>query len=377
MPYCSRHRPPIAWRDKAVTRHVLFLNWRDLTHPEGGGCERYVEMLARDLAAQGDRITLHCAGHPGAVREEIRDGVRIVRRGGRFTVYPYGLLAVRRHRPDVVVDVQNGIPFFSPLVHRSVVVLVHHVSRDQWFGTFGRTVARVGWWLESTVCPRLYRKARYVAVSGPTRDDLVAFGIDPGRVTTVYNPTEPVPAVPPSGFGEHCLCVIARMVPHKQTHHAVRVLARLTPDFPSLRLRIIGDGPERPVVDSLAHELGVQDRVELLGPIDDAAKHRVLAGSTVLLCPSAKEGWARVVMEAAGHGVPTVAYRHSGGLTESIRDGETGLLADDLEELTKQTRWLLEHPQLRTAMGEAARAYAASFTPQRAVADFSAVLGSM
>jgi glycosyltransferase involved in cell wall biosynthesis len=360
-----------------VTRHVLFLNWRDLTHPEGGGCERYVELLATALAAQGDRITLHCAAHKGAARDELRDGVRIVRRGSRFTVYPYGLLAVLRHRPDVVVDVQNGIPFFCPLVHRRVVVLVHHVSRDQWFGTFGRTAARVGWWLESRVCPRLYRRASYVAVSGPTRDDLVALGVDPGRITTVYNATEPVPVLERSGTVGESLCVIARMVPHKQTGHAVEVMARLVSDFPSLRLRIIGDGPEREAVDALVRELGVQDRVELLGPVDDATKHRVLANSSLLLCPSAKEGWARVVMEAAGHGVPTVAYRYSGGLTESIRDGETGLLADDLDDLTKQTRSLLEHPQQRVAMGEAARAYAASFTPKRAVADFAAVLGSL
>jgi glycosyltransferase involved in cell wall biosynthesis len=258
-----------------------------------------------------------------------------------------------------------------------VVVLVHHVSRDQWFGTFGRTVARIGWWLESRVCPRLYRRARYVAVSGPTRDDLVALGVDPRRVTTVYNATEPVPVVSNPDMVDGSLCVIARMVPHKQTGHAVEVVARLAPDFPSLRLRIIGDGPGRAAVEALVRDLGVMDRVELLGPVDDATKHRVLAASTVLLCPSAKEGWARVVMEAAGHGVPTVAYRYSGGLTESIRDGETGLLADDLDELTKQTRWLLEHPRERAALGEAAREYAASFTPQRAVADFTAVLGSV
>jgi glycosyltransferase involved in cell wall biosynthesis len=353
---------------------VLFLNWRDLTHPEGGGCERYVELMAEALAAAGDRVTLHCAAHPNAARAQTRAGVAIRRRGGRFTVYPYGLLAVLRHRPDVVVDVQNGIPFFSPLVHRRVVVLVHHVSREQWYGTFGRLSARIGWWLESRVCPRLYRRARYVAVSGPTRDDLAALGIAPERVTTVYNATEPVPSVTQPLVIDSSLCVIARLVPHKQTHHAVQVLARLAPDFPGLRLRIIGDGPDRDALAQAVRDHGVEDRVELMGSLDDEAKHRVLAGSAILLCPSAKEGWARVVMEAAGHGLPTVAYRYSGGLTESVRDGETGLLADDLDELTKQTRWLLEHPAERVAMGSRARAYAASFTPQRVVADFKAVL---
>ncbi len=357
-------------------RHVLFLNWRDTTHPEGGGCERYVELLAGALAAAGDRVTVHCGAFPGGAPVEERAGVRFVRRGGRFTVYPYGLLAVLRHRPDVVVDVQNGIPFFAPLVHRRVVVVVHHVSREQWFGTFSPRAARIGWWLESRIAPRLYRRARYVAVSGPTRDDLAAFGVDPARVTIVHNATEPVPSLPgPTAPAD--LCVIARLVPHKQTREAIEVLARLAPDYPDLRLRIVGDGPERAALAEFAGELGVADRVELLGPVSEPVKHEVLRASAVLLCPSAKEGWGRVVMEAAGHGVPTVAYRYAGGLAESIRDGETGLLADSLDDLTKQTRWLLEHPAERTAMGERAREYAASFTPQRAVDGFQAVLAQV
>src|SRR5262245_8228874 len=99
-------------------RRVLFLNWRDLRHPQGGGSERYVEQLAGWLAAGGDDVIIHCAAHSDAPAQETRDGVRFYRRGGRFTVYPHGLLAVRRHRPDLVVDVSNGVPFFSPLVHR-------------------------------------------------------------------------------------------------------------------------------------------------------------------------------------------------------------------------------------------------------------------
>jgi glycosyltransferase involved in cell wall biosynthesis len=354
----------------------LFLNWRDTTHPEGGGCERYVELLATSLAAAGDRVTIHCGAHGTAPQTEDRQGVRFTRRGGRFTVYPYGLLAVLRHRPDVVVDVQNGIPFFSPLVHRRVVAVVHHISREQWYGTFGRRSARLGWWLESRIAPRLYRRARYVAVSSPTRNDLLAFGVDPTRVSTVYNSTEPVPHLPlPTAPGG--ICVIARLVPHKQVNHAIEVLARLAPDYPHLRLTVVGDGPERDTLRALANTLGVGDRVDLLGPVDEATKHRTLRASALLLLPSSKEGWGRVVMEAAGHGVPTVAYRHAGGLAESVRHGETGMLADSLDELTKQTKWLLDHPAERAGMGEQARAYAESFTPERAVAEFQAVLATV
>src|SRR5215211_7202213 len=96
-------------------RRVVILSWRDTQHPEGGGAERYVENVARGLAAGGDRVTVLCADHGRAPRDEVRDGVSFRRRGGRWTVYLRALAHVATHRADVIVDVQNGVPFFSVL----------------------------------------------------------------------------------------------------------------------------------------------------------------------------------------------------------------------------------------------------------------------
>lgn len=359
-------------------RRVLILNWRDLRHPEGGGGERYVEQVARGLVAGGDDVTIHCAAYPGAARRETIAGVGYRRAGGRLTVYPRGIMAVLRLRPDVVVDVQNGVPFFSVLVHSRVVRLVHHISRDQWFGAFPRVVARVGWWLESRVVPRLYRAAPAVGVSSATRDDLVRMGADPRRTAVVYNATEPAPVWPadqrPAPPDPTTLCVVARLVPHKQVDHAVEVLARLASEHPGLRLRVIGDGPAAGELAAHAARLGVADRVDLLGFVDEAAKHRAIASSWLLLCPSGKEGWGRVVMEAAVHGVPAIAYRRAGGLGEAIVDGETGLLADNVEELAAHTRRLLDDPVERDRLGRRAADRAAEFTEERTVADFRRAL---
>jgi glycosyltransferase involved in cell wall biosynthesis len=359
---------------------VLFLNWRDLSHPQGGGSERYVEQLGGLLAAGGDDVIIHCAAHPCGPEHETRDGIRFYRRGSRLTVYPHGLLAVRRHRPDLVVDVSNGIPFFSPLVHRRVVLVIHHVSRETWWAASGPVLRRVGWFIESKVVPWAYRRARYIAVSGPTRDDIVALGIPPAQVSVVHNATEPVPTralepARPARSGPPTLCVVARLVPNKQVHHAVEVLALLAGEFPDLRLRVVGAGPARAHILARAEELGVADRVDLLGGVDDATKHEVLATASVHLCLSVKEGWGRVVMEAAAHEVPTVAYRASGGLRESVRDGETGLLADDVLQMAMHTGDLLRNPARRAAMGRAAYHHAATFTPERTIAEFHAACG--
>lgn len=351
---------------------LLFLNWRDTSHPLGGGSERYVEQLAAGVAALGHDVTIQCAAHGNAPTTELRDGVRFRRKGGRFSVYPHGFLAVLRERPDVVIDVQNHIPFFSRLIHRHVIVVVHHVSRDQWQAWFGPWLGRLGWWIESRLAPRLYRRARYVTVSGPTRDDVALLGVDPCRVTVVHNVTDPAPArVTATKTTEPTLCVIARLVPHKRVDHAIDVLARLAGEFPDVRLRIVGDGPLKDGLERYSSN----HRVEFLGHLDEQSKHDVVASSWVLLCPSAKEGWGRVVMEAAVHGVPCVAYSDSGGLTESIRHGQTGLLADDLDELVEHTRWLLKDAELREELGRAAAQFAGSFTLDRSLSAFGQALG--
>src|SRR6478672_8738894 len=152
--------------------------------------------MAEGLVTAGLRVTLFCAAHERAPAEEEINGVRVVRRGGRMSVYLRALAFVRRERPGLVVDVQNGLPFGSPLVTGApVVVLVHHVHREQWPIVFGRVGGAIGWWIESVLAPRIYRRCRYVTVSAATADELGTLGIAADRVTIVPNGVEPAPPV--------------------------------------------------------------------------------------------------------------------------------------------------------------------------------------
>lgn len=123
-----------AVEQRPTGRDVLLLNWRDLTNPEGGGSELYVESVAARLAAGGDRVTLFCAAHRNAPRDEVKDGVRYVRRGNHLSVCAWAAVLMvlgRLGRTGVVVEVHNGMPFLARLwTRRRVVVLVHHVHRE-------------------------------------------------------------------------------------------------------------------------------------------------------------------------------------------------------------------------------------------------------
>jgi len=119
----------------------------------------------------------------------------------------------------------------------------------------------------------------------------------------------------------------------------------------------------------------VTDVVEFTGHVDDATKHRLLARSQIHLMPSLKEGWGISVMEAASHGVPSVAYRSAGGVSESVLDEMTGLLVeDDPAAFTAAVRRLLVDDQLRSDLGQAARLRAVTFTWEQTAKSFAVVL---
>ena len=111
------------------------------------------------------------------------------------------------------------------------------------------------------------------------------------------------------------IALLSRLVPHKQIEDALTAVAELRPRIPNLHLDIVGGGWWRDRLVEHAGMLGVSDAVTFHGHVDDVTKHEVLQRCWVHVLPSRKEGWGLAVTEAAQHGVPTIGYRSSGGLT--------------------------------------------------------------
>ncbi len=344
---------------------IAFLSWRDTTHPDGGGSEVFVESVGRELALRGHDVTLVCARHPGAPRREDREGVHLRRLGGRLTVYLWGLAWLIRHRRDVdvVVDVVNGLPFASPLVRRrGVVALVHHVHAEQWRIIYPGLAGRIGWFVESRIVPLLYRGRPFLTVSDASARDLASIGVEPERITVVRNGLATVPAEVADEWPTPRLAVLARLVPHKRIEHAFVVLQRLSAEFPDLHLDVVGEGWWRDELLAAATDLGVRERVTFHGHVSEARRDELVGQAWVMVMPSVKEGWCLAITESGAQGTPSVAYAGAGGVTESIRDGETGRLVADLDALVEVVGNLLRQAPVRHAMGEAARQTARSLT---------------
>ena len=353
---------------------ALLLCWRDTGHPQGGGSETYLQRIGARLAADGIAVTLRTARYPGSARREVVDGVRIDRVGGRYGVYVWAMFAMlaarvglgplRHTRPDVVIDTQNGIPFLARLAFgRRVVLLVHHCHREQW-PVAGWPLSRLGWFVESWLSPRAHRDNQYVTVSLPSARDLADLGVSADRVAVVRNGLDEAPPHTLSSARSTTprLAVLSRLVPHKQIEHALDALAELRATMPDVHLDVVGGGWWADRLVEHAAALGITDSVTFHGHVDDAAKHAVLQRSWVHVLPSSKEGWALAVVEAAQHGVPTVGYRSSGGLTDSIVDGVTGVLVDDHQGLVEAVRELLDDTVLRDELGAKAKARCVEFS---------------
>ncbi len=370
-------------------RSVLLLCWRDTGHPQGGGSETYLQRIGGQLAASGIAVTLRTARYPGAPRREVVDGVQISRAGGRYSVYVWALLAMAgarlrlgplgRVRPDVVVDTQNGLPFLARLVYgRRVVVLVHHCHREQW-PVAGPVTGRLGWFVESTLSPRVHRRNQYLTVSLPSARDLVALGVDNARIAVVRNGLDEAPPQSLSGprAARPRVVVLSRLVPHKQIEDAVEAVAGLRSRIPTLHLDIVGGGWWGKRLVDHVHRLGIADAVTFHGHVDDVTKHHVLQSSWVQVLPSRKEGWGLAVVEAAQHKVPTIGYRSSGGLSDSIIDGVTGILVDRHDELVDRLEQLLSDPVQRDQLGAKAQVRSAEFSWRQSADAMRGVLAAV
>lgn len=361
-------------------RRVVFLSWRDTRNPEGGGAERYLEKMATGLVERGCRVTIFCVAYAGAAPDEVVDGIRYVRRGTKLSVYAWGVWALLRRRfgrVDVVVDVQNGLPFFSRLVtRRPVVVLVHHVHREQWPVVYPGLTGRVGWWVESRVAPRLYRHDQYVVVSRATRAELRELGVTGPRVAVVHNGTDPVVSVDARKSAYPSICVVGRLVPHKQVEHAIDAAGALVEEFPGLRLQIVGSGWWEGELHAYARDLVERGTVVFEGHVSEVRKQEIYEESWVMALPSIKEGWGLVVGEAAAHRTPTVAYAGAGGTQESIVDGVSGILVGSPAELTAALGTLLRDEAGRARLAEGALRHSAGYTWGHSQAAFAHVVAS-
>lgn len=338
---------------------IVFHAWRDLDHPEAGGQERLVHSLMVGLLERGHEVAL-CTGTPARPRE-----YPVVAAGGRFTQYLRMPFSHRRslRDPDLVVDVISGMTYFSPLWQRRPTLLLHtHVHLDQWSLMFPAPIAAVGRVIEGRLVPLVYRRSLTVAISESSAQDLVGLGMDRDSIRILPVPAD-APLIDVERSPEPLFVSVGRLVPYKRIDTLLRAWDAVRP-ITGGRLVIVGDGPQRSALESLAGPA-----VDFVGYISDKERARLQRTAWLQVHTAAHEGWGIVITEAARHGTPTLAYRVP-GVRDAVIDGETGVLVDDDDQLVEAWISLARSPSRRSELGEGAQRNSARHTVDAAVDAF-------
>jgi phosphatidylinositol alpha-1,6-mannosyltransferase len=176
------------------------------------------------------------------------------------------------------------------------------------------------------------------------------------------------------------MLTVGRLVEHKGQDQTLRALALLRDEIPDLRYAVAGSGEYGRELRALASELGMEDRVNFLGHVEDdelPALYNVadLYVGASRVAVDHVEGFGISLVEAAATSLPVVAGRE-GGMPEAVVDGVTGLLADpyDPASLAQAIRSLLDSPELAARLGaEGRRVAERRYSWQRVARDLRAI----
>jgi glycosyltransferase involved in cell wall biosynthesis len=360
---------------------ILVLNWLDRENPRAGGAETHLHEVFGRLAAKGHRVTALVSGWKGCAPRATLDGIDVHRSGSRNTFSVTAPAYFRRHLADttfdVVVEDLNKVPLFSPFWTSSpVVLLTHHL--------FGRTAFQAGPFpialatvLLERPLPRVYRSTPTIAVSESTREDLVRRGLDADLITVIPNGIDvdwftPAPA---RRAARPTLVFLGRLKAYKRVDLVLDALQLLVADGLDVQLLVAGEGEEERSIRARAARLGLADRVEMLGFLDEDAKRDLLRRAWLHVLTSSKEGWGISNLEAAACGTPSVVS-DAPGLRESVQDGRTGVLVPhgDVKALAAAIGRLLRDPDSRERLGRQARSFAEGYSWQDSAAAFETYL---
>jgi glycosyltransferase involved in cell wall biosynthesis len=369
----------------AGLRRIHLLSWRDLADVEAGGSEVHAATVAKLWAEAGIEVTLRTSYAQGQAPVVTRDGYRVIRRAGRYLVFPRAAgseLLGRHGRRDALVEIWNGMPFFSPMWNRGPgIVLLHHVHAEMWKMVLGEEApwaAALGDTIERRIAPLVYRRSKLVTLSNSSKDDIVeqlhlpaanievvAPGIDP-----MFRPGGERSATP-------MVMALGRLVPVKRYHNLIRAVGEARRRHPQLTLTIVGVGYERENLDQVVRDVDGSDWVTFAGHVSDPELIELYRRAWLVTSASAREGWGMSITEAAACGTPAVVTRIPGHI-DAVVDGETGILVDRDDEaaLGRAIGDLIGDDERRATYGAAALARSAAFSWEATAAGIMRVLAA-
>ncbi|AIU69538.1 glycosyl transferase [Thermococcus eurythermalis] len=353
---------------------ILWLNWKDIQHPEAGGAEVYTHEIAKRLVKKGYEVTLFTSHFKGAERRDEIDGIEIVREGkivGLFdTVYSHAKRFYRENKDefDLVIDEINTRPFLTPkYVDKPIIALIHQLAVEFWDYKTPFPINLIGKHFLEPYWLRHYVNIKTITVSESTKADLERLGFK--DVEIVYNGLDGnILEEVPEKEEEFTAIFVGRLTPTKKPEDAIKAFKM----FDKGKLWVVGRGE---LMEKLKKRYG-QDNIDFKGFVPENEKIELMKRAHVLLVPGIREGWGRVVIEANALGTPVVGYNVP-GLRDSIKHGYNGLLCEpNPKAMSEALEELYEDEALRKRLSENALEWAKRFDWDESAERFEEILKS-
>lgn len=355
----------------AGVKTVHVLAWRDLLDPEAGGSEIHADAFMTRWQEAGLDI-VHRTSHASALPEESRrNGYRVVRKGGRFTVFGRVVASElsRSMGPyDAVVEIWNGVPWMSPVwCRRPHLLVLHHVHGPMWDQILPGPLAWIGKKLESSWAPPLYRRTPTVTLCEDSKADLESLGWPSHNITVAHAGVDSYFHPGGDKTSHPSVLAVGRLAPVKRFEDLLNQFERTRGLVPGAELTIVGEGPQRGILENWIQDHEAHEWVHLLGRVSRDDLRDLYRRSWLITSASLAEGWGLTLTEAAGCGTPAVAT-DIGGHRSSVIHDVTGQLVP-LEELGSSCAALLGNDRLRAELGRQALERARTLSWDRLAAD--------
>lgn len=359
--------------------NILIFNWRDTKHRWAGGAEVYVHEISKRWVADGNRVTIFCGNDGLNARNEIIDGIRIVRRGGFYMVYFWAALYYVfkfRGKYDFIIDSENGIPFFTPLYAKEKkFLLIHHVHQEVFRHSLKWPLSQIALFLEARLMPFVYRKVQVITVSPSSKEEIMRHKLTKKEPIIIYNGVDLEVFKPGKKSEKPMVLYLGRLQYYKGLHVFIVAAKRILKRYSNAEFVIAGEGGEKEKLIKFAEKLGVADKVKFVGKVAEEEKVQLFQKAWIFVNPSLMEGWGITTIEANACGTPAVASDVP-GLRDSIKSPHTGILVPykKYDGFTRTITKLIHDEKLRKKMSGESIKWASNFSWEKSANEFYSAL---
>lgn len=327
---------------------ILMLNWRDPKNPKSGGAEIVTLEHAKAWVKAGHEVTWFTSRFKDATKEEIINGIQIIRRGNSFTVYffaPFYYL-FSKNKFDVIIDQIHGVPFLTPLyIKKPKIAFIHEVAEQIWDHTYPFPINKLGKTFEA-LCLKFYKRIPIWTDAESTIIDLEKYGIKRSYCTAIPCPINTTPLKKlPIKEKNPTFIFVSRIVKMKGIEDVIKAFTAISKDRTYAKLWVIGAGEKRYInkLKDMIKKYSIEKNIHLFGKVSEKKKYQLMRRAHLLLHASIREGWGLVVIEAASQATPSVVYNVS-GLRDVVQNGKTGIVLknNSPEFMAKEALHLLE-----------------------------------